>query len=467
MFSIEQIISITKGTVTGKVTGQLTDRISRVSTDSRTIMPGELFIPLKGERFDGHEFIASLVERQVKVCLCNRNWLKKAEPPEGITCIAVQDTLYALGDLAAAYRQRFNPLVIGVTGSNGKTSTKEMLAAVLGQKHKLLKTAGNLNNLIGLPEMLFRLQPEHQYAVLEMGMSEPGEIERLAELASPQIGIVLNALPAHLASMGTLEAVARAKGELLHRIADGGLAVVNADDPRIASLHQNQSAARISFGINRGEVRAEDIQSYGWEGQTFRLVSPLGSRDIRLKALGRHNIYNALAATAALLKLVSLDEIASGLELFRPYQGRFCSEQLMAGKALLIDDSYNANPASCAAALETVQQLKGNGRLLLALGDMLELGKDEAELHYQLGEQAAQVADCLYLVGKLVKHVADGAMQAGMPVEVIRLSNNHEEIARDMLENLTEGDLVLLKGSRGMQMEKIAALLRQSFGGKG
>lgn len=455
MFSPEQLTSITNGRLVGPEAGPITG----ISTDSRTIKPGELFVPLQGDQFDGHDYINGLMAKRITTSLCSEAWLQHQQPPANLSCIAVQDTLRALGDLAAAFRKRFALTMIGVTGSNGKTSTKEMLAAILGKVDQGLKTSGNLNNLIGLPQMLFQLKPEHCWAVLEMGMSEPGEIDRLAEIACPSIGIVLNAYPAHLQSMGSVEAVAQAKGELLHRIQDGGLAVVNADDPRIASLHQNPSARRISFGIRRGEVRAEDIQTIGTERQTFKLVTPKGSTSVQLKALGQHNIYNALAAAAGLLELVGLETIAEGLEAFTPYTGRFHLEQL-SNNRLLIDDSYNANPASCAVALATLRDIKGSNRVLAAFGDMLELGKDELELHRQLGMQAASVADRLYLLGNLTKETARAAEEAGMAAELIISAASHEEIAKDIIKQAGSGDLILVKGSRGMKMEKIAALLR-------
>ena len=458
MFTTAELASITGGKLIGPDMGT----VSGISTDSRSIVPGELFIPLKGEHFDGHDYMSALAARRVTVSLCAESWLKQHTPPASVSCIAVPDTLRALGDLAASFRKRFALTMIGVTGSNGKTTTKEMLATILSKVDQGLKTSGNLNNLIGLPRMVFQLKPQHCWGVLEMGMSEPGEISRLAEIAQPSIGIVLNAFPAHLQSMGTVEAVAQAKGELLHRIQDGGLAVVNADDPRIASLPQNPSARRISFGIRRGEVRAEEIQVIGTEGQRFSLVTPKGSIAIQLKALGQHTIYNALAACAALLETVDLETLAEGLEAFTPYSGRFQLEKL-AGNRLLIDDCYNANPASCAVALRTVQEIKGNSRVLVVLGDMLELGEGQQELHLQLGLQAGQVADRLYLLGPLTSATAIGAAQAGLAAEAIIHAASHDEIADDMIKQAARGDLILIKGSRGMQMEKIADALRAAY----
>ena len=494
MFTINEIAAATGGRIIGRASSE----VSGVSTDSRTVTPGQLFVPLKGEQFDGHDFLTVVAERGISAVLAEEQWLKKNTPspltgegrgggdvavaftdanfthplaPLGpqfgssrqgrgdITIIAVKDTLRALGDLAAAHRQRFHIPVIGVTGSNGKTTVKEMLGTILEQTGPGLKTSGNLNNLIGLPQMLFQLRSGHRWAVLEMGMSEPGEIDRLAEIAVPQVGIVLNALPAHLQSMGTIEAVAAAKGELLHRISAGGLAVVNADDPRVASLQQNPSARRISFGINRGEVRAKEIESLGLEGQRFLLVTAKGDISIHLKACGRHNIYNALAATAALLEKVELPVIAAGLEAFTPYKGRFQVEQL--NSITIIDDSYNANPASMKAALETLAQVAGEGHRIAVLGDMLELGEHEDEAHQAVGAVAGRNADRVYLLGeRMVKHATEGALLADMPATAIILCAGHDEIAAQLHQSLREGDVILIKGSRGMAMEKVAMQLK-------
>ncbi|HIJ81762.1 MAG TPA: UDP-N-acetylmuramoyl-tripeptide--D-alanyl-D-alanine ligase, partial [Desulfuromonadales bacterium] len=316
MFTVNEIALATGG----RIIGLAVETVADISTDSRKVLPGQLFVPLRGERFDGHAFIPEVAGKGITVTLAEEQWLKEHSIPETLTCVAVKNSLRALGDLAAEWRQRFDIQPIAVTGSNGKTTVKEMLAAVLELTGPGLKTSGNLNNLIGLPQMLFKLRSEHTWAVLEMGMSEPGEIDRLASIAAPGTGVVLNALPAHLQSMGSVEAVAAAKGELLKRISDRGLAVVNADDSRVASLPQNPSAHRISFGIERGEVRARDIEPLVLDGQKFLLHTTRGDRPVYLKACGRHNVYNALATAAALLETVELDTIAAGLEAFVPYR---------------------------------------------------------------------------------------------------------------------------------------------------
>lgn len=461
MFTINDIALATGGRIVGLATGE----VSAVSTDSRSVAPGQLFVPLRGERFDGHTYINEVAAKGVTTILAEEQWLKDHTIPDSLTCIAVKNSLRALGDLAAVWRRRFDIPIIGVTGSNGKTTVKEMLGAILELTGPGLKTTGNLNNLIGLPQMLFQLRPEHRWGVMEMGMSEPGEIDRLAAIAAPRVGIVLNALPAHLQSMGTVEAVAAAKGELLHRISDGGLAVVNADDPRVASLSQNASARRISFGIDRGEVRAKEIKPLGIDGQEFLLVTPHGEATVQLKACGRHNIYNALAATAALLEKVELPVIVAGLEAFTPYKGRFQIERL--GGITLIDDSYNANPASTKAALETLAQIAPPGHRIAVLGDMLELGDHEAEAHRGVGAVAGRNADRLYLTGKLMtKFAAEGALLADMPAEAIICCTGQTEIAEQLFQAMTEGDVILFKGSRGMAMEKVAAEMKRLIKGE-
>jgi UDP-N-acetylmuramoyl-tripeptide--D-alanyl-D-alanine ligase len=458
MFTINEIADATGGRTIGSDEGE----VSGISTDSRNVTAGELFVPLRGTSFDGHDYLATVADKGIQTVLASESWLQDHSLPGSLTCIAVNDTLLALGDLAAAHRRRYDIPLVGITGSNGKTTCKEMLAAILDQIGPGLKTAGNLNNLIGLPQMLFRLRPEHGWAVLEMGMSEPGEIDRLAEIADPQIGVVLNAFTAHLESMGNVENVARAKGELLLRLATDGCAVVNADDPLIACQPSPEGVRRITFGLHDAEIRATAIVSRGISGQRFTLHLGDESIGVSLTAFGRHNIYNALAAAAAAHALgIPAGIIGNGLELFHPYDKRFNLEKT--GGIMLIDDSYNANPSSMGAALETLAELKGNRSAFVALGDMLELGGNETELHRMAGVQAAQVADRLYLRGPLSAYIAEGAISAGMPAGAVIRGLSHAEIAADILNSAAEGDFVLLKGSRGMKMENVAEVIRAKY----
>lgn len=458
MFTAAEIAAATGGCLKGNPAAT----VSAVSTDSRTAAPGQLFLALKGERFDGHEYIAAVAAKGVDVVVADRDWSAAHPVPAGVTLIAVSDTLCALGDLAAAYRKRFKIATVGITGSNGKTTTKEMLSSILELTGPGLKTAGNLNNLIGLPHMLFQLAPEHRWGVLEMGMSEFGEIDRLAEIAAPSVGIVTNAFPAHLETMKSVEGVAKAKGELFLRLPPGGTAIMNADAPLVSGLPAADGVRRLSFGLEGGDVKASGITSIGPEGQEFVLHLQGKNLPVRLAACGRHNVYNALAAAAAALALgVATDLIVQGLEAFRPYDKRFKPEKL--GTIVLVDDSYNANPASVEAALVTLRDIAA-GRAIAVLGDMLELGVIAEEAHRAVGVKAAGLVSRLYLLGDMAPVVAAGAIEGGMNPAHVIVAASHAEIAADLVNSLQSGDTVLVKGSRGLRMEKVAEELRSALG---
>jgi UDP-N-acetylmuramoyl-tripeptide--D-alanyl-D-alanine ligase len=462
MFTIDEIQQATGGNVHGhgglKVTG--------VSTDSRTITAGELFIPLRGERFDGHDYLDAAIGRGVTTVLAEESWLATQALPGDITCIAVTDTLRALGDLAAFHRRRFHIPVVGITGSNGKTTTKEMLASILSQGGAGLKTGGNLNNLIGLPLTLLKLTANDRWAVLEMGMSEPGEIDRLAEIAAPDVGIITNAFPAHLLSMGSVDAVARAKGELFLRLGTDCCAVYNADDSRIAALPVPAGVRRLSFGLHGADVSAVQIVGMGRRGQRFTLRLPGRSIGIELQALGQHNVSNALAAAAAATAIgIEPEQVRAGLDAFTPYDKRFRLEEVEG--VVLIDDSYNANPASMAAALLTLSSLKGRGRTIAVLGDMLELGRDEEKAHLEVGRLAAACVDKLYLTGDMATIVAAGAADAGLAEENIVVAAGHEGVIAALSRSMRHDDVILVKGSRGMRMEIVAEAIRSGFAADG
>ena len=454
-FSVAEIA----GAVHGLVSGREHAEVRGVSTDSRTVEAEELFIPLKGERFDGHHYIHAVLQRGVRVFLAEKDRFEVTSLPTGVTCITVPDTLRALGDLAAFHRERFSLPVIAITGSNGKTTTKEMLAAILSRTGTGLKTAGNLNNLIGLPKMLLQLREEHQWAVLEMGMSEPGEIDRMAEIARPQVGVITNVSPAHLLSMGSVAAVASAKGELFLRLAEGSSAVFNVDDPLVAALPSPEGVRRLSFGISEADIRAEQFEEFGRAGQGFVLSLPSGRIPVRFKAFGRHNVANALAAAAAACALrIDPEHIRAGLESFVPFEKRFAPEEL--GGILLIDDSYNANPASMRAALLTLRQLTEQGRGIAVLGDMLELGEASVAAHEEIGRLAATCVERLYLLGDMAADIARGAAEGGLTNSAVFMAHDHGEIINDLLGAMRSGDCILVKGSRGMRMETVAEAVR-------
>jgi UDP-N-acetylmuramoyl-tripeptide--D-alanyl-D-alanine ligase len=457
MFTIAEIARATGGEIIGSDTGEVAD----VSTDSRTVATGELFVPLRGERFDGHDYIGAAYGRGVRVFIADKGWAESNHIPEGATCITVADTLRGLGDLALFHRRRFPLPVVGVTGSNGKTTTKEMLAAILGQTGAGLKTAGNLNNLIGLPQMLLRLTGRERWAVLEMGMSEPGEIDRLAEIARPDVGVITNAYPAHLESMGSVAAVARAKGELFMRLPAGGWAVYNADDPLIASAPTPAGVVRLGFGLHGADITAVGIAGEGRRGVSFTLRLPTGEFRVVMRAFGLHNVANALAAAAAATALgIGGEAIRAGLAAFAPVDKRFNLEEL--DGVILVDDSYNANPASMEAALTTLAGIKEEGRAIAVLGDMLELGPGTAEAHRALGRRAASCVDRLYLLGELAGVTAEGALEGGLPAACVVVAESHEDIVADLAGRLEKGDCVLVKGSRGMRMEVVAEGVRRA-----
>jgi UDP-N-acetylmuramoyl-tripeptide--D-alanyl-D-alanine ligase len=460
MFTIGEIAAATGG----RIIGNPDKRVSGVSTDSRTVTPGRLFVPLRGERFDGHDYLPEVFAKGIQASLIEESRVPAVDLPEDVTIVVVPDTLAALGDLAAFHRRRFSIPVVGITGSNGKTTTKEMLAAILEQSGKGLKTSGNLNNLIGLPQMVFQLGRDHKWAIFEMGMSEPGEIDRLAQIAAPDVGVITNAFPAHLASMGSVEAVARAKGELFIRLPEEGWAIYNADDPLISRCPSPDGVSRRGFGLHGADVTAANLVSMGKDGQNFTLRIGERSGDLLLRAFGMHNIYNALAAAAAADALgIGLETIISGLSSFTPYDKRFRLEDL--GSIVLIDDSYNANPASAGAALLTLRELKGEKRAIAVLGDMLELGEESVSAHRDVGHLAATCVERLYVYGKMGSVVAEAAIDAGLSISEVIVANTHDEIMQDIVKDHLDGDYIMVKGSRGMRMDIVSSALRETFSG--
>ena len=427
------------------------------STDSRTLQPGDLFIPLRGDNFDGHDHMAQAIQRGAVACL--------SEEMIGgllVPVIKVADTLKAMGDLAAAVRRQFSGPVIGITGTSGKTTCKEMLAAILVDIGPGLKSAGNFNNLIGVPLTLFGLQPEHRWAVVEMGMSARGEIARLAEIATPKIGLITNVGAGHLENFDGISGVARAKGELFIHLPTDGVALINADDPEVRMLPVANGVRRVLFGTSSdAAIRADNITAHNGS-VSFDLVIDAAVQRAVLPLPGRHNVANALgaAATASVLG-VGLPEIVAGLESFKPCPGRMELLELP-GDIVVLEDSYNANPLSVHAALDALHDLSSPGRRIAVLADMLELGLSAPELHHQIGKVAAERADWLFTLGPLAEEIARGAVDAGFPDDRVFVAQSHDELVARLLEILQAGDRVLIKGSRGMRMEKVTASLRTS-----
>lgn len=423
--------------------------IERVGRDSRQAANGDLFVALKGEHFDAHDFIAD-VTGKASAAMVER------PVAENIPQVVVPDVRMAMGQLAAAWRNCFTRPLIALTGSNGKTTLKEMLTAILSEAGATHATKGNLNNDLGVPLTLFELRPDqHEYAVIEMGANHFGEIDYLTHLVQPNIAILNNAGAAHLEGFGDIAGVARAKGEIFSGLTEGGVAVLNADDSYFSywqGLEQTRSLSRriISFGMDNPTA---DVRGVLAEGNTLSLSYKTNEVAVKLPLLGRHNAMNALAATAAVLPLgISLDIVKQGLEKLQPVAGRLCPVQGKSGE-LIIDDTYNANPTSTQAALRVLAQQ--NGRKLFVLGDMGELGSDSVEMHTEVGRYAAALGiDALYGVGELSVHACDafgaGAVSCQSMDELLR--------ALDTLQ-LNADNCVLVKGSRGMRMERVVTAL--------
>ncbi len=439
--------------------GDLACTFTGISIDSRKISAADLFIAIKGDVHDGHSFIDIVIENGVSGFLIEKrkiDMLPEAKSLKNrIVCITVDDTVRALGDLAAFNRRRTPVSVIAITGSNGKTSTRNMTSGVVSRRFCTLSTQGNLNNEIGLPLTLLNLNREHQWAVVELGMNRPGEIERLTEICLPDIGVITNIGPAHLEGLGSVDAVMKAKGELLGKINPEGTAILNADDPRLLKLADTTSRNVLFFGVSKdAAVRAESIQEKG-EGLSFMLVLPGENIPVHLKTPAVFMISNALAASAVGHHLgLTAGEIKDGLEAFEPVKGRMNIHKT--GKRVhIIDDTYNANPGSMQAAIKTLTSLKGKSRGFLIAGDMLELGEYSASMHREIGSIAAgsDIAG-LYVTGKFAEDIVAGALEEHMESDDI-FKGTREEILKAVTERLDAGDWVLVKGSRGMAMEKV------------
>jgi len=450
MFDLEMIARITGGEFIGRKSNR---PLSGISTDSRDLEPDSLFIPLRGERFNGHDYIGQAVKNGAAACLSE-------EVVAGLTVpvVRVNDTLKALGDIAATYRLQLNGPLVAITGSAGKTTTKEMLATILGQIAPGLKTAGNFNNLIGLPLTLLPLRKEHQWAVIEMGTSALGEIERLTEIAQPTIGVITNIGAAHLETLHGLDGVSRAKGELFAGL-QGGTAVINLDDSRVAQLPVANGVKKLTYGLSeQAQVRGADVVETP-VGLEFNLKINDQSERVRMMVRGQHNVLNALAAAAAAVEMdVSLENIVSGLGRFSAVGGRSDVITLTDG-GTLIDDSYNSNPLSAVAALETLQTLPGSGRRLAVLGDMLELGENSQLMHEELGKQAGKVADMIIAVGRFAADICHGS---GLAVGQCVAVENASAACESLLKRYSAGDLVLVKGSRGVHLEEVVDTLKSA-----
>ena len=436
-----------------------------VSIDSRNIHEGDLFVALRGERFDGHEFIRNALDAGAVAAVVDQSWLseQKKRTVRGLSLIPVPDTLEALQSLALYHRRRLSLPVVGVTGSNGKTTTKEMIAAILGTRFRVLRSEGSLNNHIGVPLTLLRMRQIHEIVVAEMGMNHSGEIRRLCEIAEPTAGVVTNVGSAHLEYFDDLDGIADAKRELVEAIGPHGFMVLNGDDPRVRSMSAYTEARSITFGFSEGvDVRGEIIESIGGVFPLFRYND---AAPIRLWVPGQHNVANALAAIVVGEAMgCSPEEIQDGLESYRGVKWR--TEVIESGGLVVLNDAYNANPVSTVAALALLRDWNNSHprRRVAVLGDMLELGDGGGELHAVIGQEAFECGvELLVAVGEYAGDISDGARSAGMNGDQILLTGNADD-AWDALDGrLGPGDLVLLKASRGVGLKRLAVRIHEKF----
>ena len=429
---------------------------SRLYVDSREVEPGGLFAALRGEALDGHAFVKQAIERGAAGLLCERDPGDTGKA----AVIQVEDTKQALIDLTANRLQRLAVPIVAITGSAGKTTTKELIAHVLGRRLRVHKSEGNLNTYTGIPMTIFQMSPSDRVLVVEYGMSRAGEIAELARIGPPNIAVVLNVGLAHVGFLGSIEAVAAAKRELVEGLKPGGLAVLNADDPRVRAMSA-ASRRTVLFGVSSGAaVRAEKIHLHGLQGSQFQLVTPRGSAEVYLRLPGQHSVTNALAAAAVALEFdFDASAIAAALHGFTPPARRMNLVPGLAG-ATIIDDCYNASPGSMEAALQVLRLAPPGTTRVAVMGDMLELGDHAGKAHDDAGATAGKSADWVIALGEHADRVVQAARKAGLRTDRALTADSVDravELVRPLLSGQTQ---VLVKGSRGMRMERIVEALR-------
>lgn len=448
-FSVEEICQA----VSGKVISEGEHRFSGVSTDTRKVAAGDLFVALVGETFDGHQFIEQAFERGAVGAIVSQDM----PAVEGKTMIRVGDTLLAYQNIARLYRERFDCPFVAITGSNGKTTTKDMVAAVLEHRFAICKTQANFNNEIGLPYTLLSMKADDEAAVVEMGMRGLGQIAQLTCIAHPTIGVVTNVGETHMEILGSIDNIALAKSELVRAIGARGTVILNGDDVRVRKMAELTEAQAVLFGIDGEDldIRAEQIEKCAG-GTSFVCSAADGEWKMTVPAFGRHNVMNALAAIAVGRTLgMTMEEIAEGLASFTASGMRFAVQKV--GDYTFINDAYNASPRSTEAAIDNLADV-ADGRKVVVFGDMLELGDIAEEAHRAIGRKAAEKgADAFFTYGVLARLAAEEAQRAG--VRIVRACDSHEEIAQNLQTYLKAGDTVLVKGSRGMKMETVIKLV--------
>jgi len=466
------------GEITGKeissaingrqISGSPDEFVKGLSTDSRKMTPGHIFLALKGQRYDGHNFLTNAINAgAMGVIVESDATLPKKILDNNLVVINVSSTLKALGDLASWWRRQWGGKVIAITGSNGKSTTKEMAASILSRKANTMKSPGNFNNLIGLPLTILMLQEHHKLAVLEMGMNMTGEIARLTQIADPDIGLITNVESAHLEGLGNLNGVMRAKGELLRMMSKASTAILNGDDKVYKQLAPTFQGKVITFGLGkRNKVRAEGIKKVGDRAQAFNIYINGKRIPVRINYPGLHNVLNALSGAAIAFCLsISNELIAQGLGSFSPLKGRFHFIDLKSG-IRIIDDTYNANLSSLRAALQTIKGLIGKKHgLVIGLGEMMELGKESPKYHFDAGRLVADMgARYLVVMGEHGRNVIEGACQGGMDREQTYIATTHAEMSDSIKAHVRKGDVIFMKGSRKLALDKVVESVSEYFG---
>ncbi|MEN2774089.1 UDP-N-acetylmuramoyl-tripeptide--D-alanyl-D-alanine ligase [Acetivibrio clariflavus] len=444
--------------VDGKLlSGSLEAEFSNITTDSRVVKNGDFFIPLVGEKFDGHDYILSSFEKGAAGCLTHRDM----SGVDGKIVIKVEDTLAALRKLAAYYRQKFDIPFVGITGSVGKTSTKDMVYSVLSQKYNVLRTQGNFNNEIGVPLTVFNLESYHEAAVVEMGMSGLGEISRLTSIVRPDIAIITNIGLSHIEKLGSRQNILRAKMEILEGLKDNGLVILNGDDNLLSGLKGLLKHRTVFYGMEDGlDYQAYNISSQGEMGTSFEITIGYKDYKVHVPAPGIHNIHNALAAIAVGVELnIPVEDIIKGIGEFLPGKMRLNIIDLNGIK--IINDAYNASPQSMEVAINVLKDVaNSNNRTIAVLGDMLELGDISVKAHRDIGKYAAmKEVSYIFTVGKKSKDILEGAIEAGMEKDRVLHFEDNAEAGKFLIDFVKPGDVLVVKGSRGMKMEEIVNLL--------
>lgn len=457
--TLRQLAALLETEVKGKPDPKTARRRVEICIDSRAMQAGMVFWALHGERFDGHAFVEQGFQMGGGAAVVNKEWMDQNGKPARVY-IPVGDTQEALTALARSYAERFRIPKIAVTGSNGKTTTKDMIAAVLRKSGKVLATEGNFNNHVGLPLTLFGLRSQHRFAVLEMGMSNPGEIRKLSETARPGLAVVTNIGLAHLEGMGSREAIRDEKLSIIAGFPGGkGTLFLNVDDPMLCDFRAPAKTRVVTFGIQRGQVKPTDVRLDAEGCASFRI----GRTQFRLPMPGLHNVYNALAAIAVGLHLrVPKADIAVALAGFTPPRNRMQIRHIHG--VTVMDDCYNANPTSMRAGLATLAAQETSGRRVAVLGDMLELGADSARLHAEIGHYLVEMGvDELYTFGDASRHLNQAARSKGLPRRAAHHFSDFDLMMEELAAGLAPGDVVLVKASRSMRLERVSEALKQAL----